>query len=184
MTKSNLNRTETEKKGAAIYELAIHYRGLIIDESVAIEGLCEVVVSSFFCGSESRKSALMIGVILAHRSFTFDNKKRVVMMIMKNYYPKMYEEFGKDMEVNFKYIMEMRNIVAHRKMLATDLIIENFDFDTIRFENFGTNDNKPKMLIQEINNDLMDDVIERCRKVTKILFALIDLVRKGEGKSK
>ena len=105
---------EAERMDAArrIHERARYLRGRFLNSVAVIERDIAVILTEYFCTSDPAKQELFFRHVVTSPSFTLRAKKDVLIRIVKNDYPRYWDEHSEVLK-DLDEIMAFRNKLAH-----------------------------------------------------------------------
>lgn len=154
--------------------LAAEYRGRILNKFADIEFLIEMVISHYFCDNDLKANEIRHSLICT-KYLTFDAKSVLIGFIIKHHYKEFGEKFPK-LEKSLVEYRDLRNIVAHRKLLNTDEKILAFNGDDISFENFETKSKEIEIKDEPFNEKIVVDWENKMVVTVIMLDELLHLV--------
>lgn len=132
------------------------YRSYVLHIAILIESLIDACVLEYFIAEEKKRDLFHVG-FFSTEFMTFEKKRYLLGLIINN----SYTEYSKDNSDILKFLVDirdLRNIVAHRRLIETKEHVENFDGDAVFLHFTTTNsfipdDTKPHL----INGVKMDE---------------------------
>jgi hypothetical protein len=114
---SHVGDPEAEKFKAArqIHERARYMRGRFLNSVAAIERDIAVLLTEYFCTSDPAKRELFFKQVVAAPFFTLRIKEEVLIRIVKNDYPRYWDE-------NSEVLKALDDIMAFRNKLAHSIV--------------------------------------------------------------
>ncbi len=162
-----------------MHDQCIKYRGMIIHYAVTVETGIEMCISNYFGGVNKSPELL---ALLGHKSnvVTFSNKQLLLSYIIND----RFTEFKKshpDLLKNIDFIIEKRNILAHRKMILTRNDVQNFDGESVKIQWIKTKNGKIQNDFLEIDLKFMKEFNDLCKKTEHDLSDLDGLIKEEIG---
>ncbi len=111
---------EYQRKVAAakkIHEKARYLRGRFLNSVAVIERYITVILTEYFCTEDEFKRDLFFNKVAG--KFTLNKKKIILIDIVKNDYPRYWEE-NKQFLIDLQSIQEFRNKLAHSVVDVSD----------------------------------------------------------------
>lgn len=163
-----------------MYDLCIRYRGMVVHFAVDIETEMERCVSYFLSNNSERTTDIIM--LLGHQNnlMSFANKLLIITYIVNTYYPEFKNKHS-TMLSDIDFVMQKRNIVAHRKMLITEENILNFDGKSIKIEWTKTKNGKMTTGELNLNPAFIEELGSKASRCANSLEKLRELIKKGEN---
>ncbi len=156
--------------------LCANYRGTIIHETIFIETGVDTCVSEFFSNSNSTRTEDLYRLLVHKQSgISFSSKMLMFTYIVKNYFQD-FDKRNSDLIQSLNTLIEIRNMVAHRKMKIPKDVSE-FDGETINLHWVTTKKGLPKEEGVKLNLKLINDVIAERNRLHPILTELYELIK-------
>ncbi len=111
-------------------ERCILFRGRIVHRAIDVETAIELFISTFFCHDKQRQRDFWGLIATATDRVSFNSKAGILGFILKQYYPEFLVKYPRYLEA-LNNLIEIRNIVAHRKLDLSDERIEKYDGNKI-----------------------------------------------------
>jgi len=106
---------EKIKAAQQIHERARYMRGRFLNSVAVIERDIALILTDYFCTSDPAKRELFFRHVLAAPVFTLRAKKDALIRIMKNDYPRYWDE-------NSEVLKALDDIMAFRNRLAHSIV--------------------------------------------------------------
>jgi hypothetical protein len=155
-------------------QLAIFWRGRVIESVVSLELAMNLYTAQFFCGNNDAKVNALITHILGDDRISFRGKLDAFTEVAKKYDSDWYNGYkgSKSMRNDLLEIMEVRNIFAHRLMDRESFSDVHATPGTLRFLIFKNDINSRDFTVQECEafikkiNTIADYIHDRVLKPT------------------
>jgi hypothetical protein len=126
------NENDRVRAAQKIHERARYLRGRFLNSVAVIERDIALVLTDYFCTSDQEKSELFFDHIVTSHFFSLRNKKEVLIHIVKNDYPRYWDEHTHILRA-LDDIITFRNKLAHSVVDVSDAAIERPLEDGIGF---------------------------------------------------
>ncbi|MCV9387322.1 hypothetical protein [Reichenbachiella ulvae] len=168
------NEVERDEILKNMADLCSKYRGIIIHETIFIETGIDLLISGYFTNNDKIRSE-DLHILIAHKSsgISFSSKFQILSYLLNTHFidfKKKHPKFLKSLDD----LMNIRNKVAHRRMLVPEKIID-FDNDTIHLYWSSTKKGRFVMETEILNSKVISDFIDSKNKIYHQLNELIDL---------
>lgn len=159
-------------------KLTEHYRGLIIGRATDIEFLMEMIISHYFCADIEKANELRHRLICDTRLVSFDSKWKILRALLHSNQFKTFSETYPKLITDIKYLIEIRNMVCHKKVLLNQDYLNKFDGETIEFENFEVEEKTYaiKKVGEPINKKVINEFLNRTAPAVLQLEELLNLI--------
>ena len=157
--------------------IASKIRGDFLNRFADIEFMLEVAVCTYFCSGNHKKRFEMMNSLMAHQLMSFEIKQNNVGFIIKNAYPDLEKEYPTLINDIASY-KELRNKIAHLKILHNENIVKAFNGKDIFFSNFATKGQEIKMKVEPMNLEKASQLDIKMYNSSKALEKLIMIMMK------
>lgn len=147
----------------AYQEKASHFRGRLIDASIAVEMKLAEVFTNFF-NQDEIKRRFLYSSIFTNSELSFSSKFKILSELLSQFYPDILELFPDVLE-DLNHIVYIRTIVDHSMVDSTHEFLKHRYSDRIQFIYFSSGQ-PHQMIITD------DDFNASMRKVAKVTLAL------------
>lgn len=169
-----METSESEIKYEKMNQLCIYYRGVIIHKIIELEWAIEVLITNYYCTDERKASEMFHSVVARYKlGLSFDSKTAILAYIVHGC-PEFSNKSGYLKEIG--EMQNIRNIVAHRKIVCTDKAIKDFDGDTLYIQWVTTGKGKLEPLNESFNRakinkwgNQIDELTGRTQELMKLL---------------
>jgi len=167
------------------FQKTAELRGKIINYFSDLEFTIEMIIANFFCENSDRWIEFVHGVVCNTLAMSFDAKREVLTYIIKQKYldllPK--EMNGEKFFDELKYLMKIRNMAAHLKILTTKENKDWFDGKTVVLQNFEFKSYKTGIKTLTMTDEFVDDYRIRSAKMMIWLQAISKKISEENAKS-
>jgi hypothetical protein len=144
-------------------EKASHFRGRLVDASIALEMKLAEVFTNFFNQDEIKRK-FMYSSIFTNSELSFSSKSKILSELLSQFYPELLELFP-DVLLDLNHIVHLRNTVDHSMVDSTQEFLKHRYSDRIQFIYFSGG--QPQQLIMTD-----DDFNANMRRIAKVTLAL------------
>jgi hypothetical protein len=162
--------------------LSIKFRGSVLHMVSYLELTLNMYIAKFFCGEDTKKIEEMFVLLLGDDRVSFKSIVDVFVQIAKKYdldWYKSYKGLKKDLRLDLIYIVEERNVIAHRVVTGNEFL-ENPSKDELHFIKFKNSINTSiytQTQIDELNSlikNAIDFVNDRLKEISPALKKHMD----------
>jgi hypothetical protein len=155
------------QKAIDLLNLSIQYRGKLIHNVCFLEMVLNAYIANYFCSSDDKKMSDMIVLMLGDDRTSLGSKAQIFNKLATEYDSNWYDSYKSIRKpVNKKikyyamgsdlfYVIEERNVFAHRIYDAGVFATEELPNDTIRFTRF-----KNEILPNDYDKTKFDELLQ------------------------
>lgn len=158
------------------------YRGQILEHFAILEFNIEILIAEYFTNCDPLKTQQLIYSLFGQETFNFNNKRRLVIFVLKNGLSEFYKS-NRKLDKKLQAASSFRNLIAHRKLDFRPETLISFNGIDVTLVSTTTSDNLTHLSDKVINQNLISIESKKIGELSEVILKAGELIREQNKKN-